>query len=516
MTQRRLRSLSVTVLLVSIAATVLAAAGEHDPGGDDAVHRKAVQDWVRAHRAKILDELVRLVSLPNVSKNTADLVVNATHLRSMLEQRGFEVRLLETATTPYIFARLAPAASASSGARAPVMLVYAHYDGQPVDPARWTVTPPFSPLLKGDRDDPDARLYGRSASDDKGPIVALLAAIDALRAGGIPPSVELKLLLDPEEEIGSPQVAAVLERHRDLLAADLLVFADGPVHQSGRPTVVFGNRGIVTVTLTVHGPSRALHSGHYGNWAPNPAQKLARLLASMKDAEGRVLVEGFYDDVLPLSDREREAIAAIPRVDESLRREFGIARPDGAGRTLEELINLPSLNVRGMASAWVGAQVRTIVPPSATAEIDMRLVKNVTPQAAVERLEAHLRKQGYTVVRDEPTAEQRLAHPDLVQVRSGHGTPATRTPIDTPLSHALITAVRRAVTEEPVLLPTLGGTVPMHRFETALGVPVYGLPIVNFDNNQHAPDENLRLGNLWRGIVLYASLLRMPPPAMPR
>jgi acetylornithine deacetylase/succinyl-diaminopimelate desuccinylase-like protein len=305
---------------------------------------------------------------------------------------------------------------------------------------------------------------------------------------------------------------AVLQQHARLLEADLLVFADGPVHQSGRPTVVFGNRGIVTVTLTVYGPARPLHSGHYGNWAPNPAEKLSRLLASMKDAGGRVLVPGFYDDVVPLSATEREALRAIPAVERELQAELGIAVPDGAGASLQAAINQPSLNVRGMASGSVGADARTIVPSTATAEIDMRLVENITPAAQVERLRAHVRGQGYEVVADEPDLATLRAHPGVARLTAGHGTPATRTPMDTPVSGAVIAAVRRAVSGEPVLMPTLGGTGPMHAFEMALGLPVYGVPIVNYDNNQHAPDENLRLGNLWDGIVIYASLLRLPPP----
>jgi len=503
----------LALALAGVSIPILGAAPARAPGGDaeDRRHRDAVTEWVTENRGKILEELRGFLGLANTSADMGSMRANAARLVEMLEARGLETKLLETETAPYIFARLAPE-GAPAGPRPPVVLFYAHFDGQPADPSRWTVGAPFAPTLRGDVSDPDARLYGRSSSDDKGTIIAMLAALDALRAAGLPPNIEAKLILDPEEEIGSPHLMDVLRAHADLLKADLMIFADGPVHQSGRTTVVFGTRGIVTMSLTVYGPDHPLHSGHYGNWAPNPAEKLAALLASMKNADGEALVEGFYDDVAPLSETEKEAIAAIPGVEESLRHDLLIARPDGAGRSLQSLINRPSLNVRGLAAAWVGGDSRTIVPATATAEIDLRLVRNIDPLGQVERVKAHIRKEGFFVVDEEPSAETRRAHANVILVTHGPGVAASRTPMDTPLSRALIVAVERASRVAPVLMPTLGGTGPLSHFEEALGLPVYGVPIVNPDNNQHSPDENLRLGNLWDGIVIYASLFRFPPP----
>jgi acetylornithine deacetylase/succinyl-diaminopimelate desuccinylase-like protein len=504
-------------LAAASAATLLLAAAPARPApdADDSRQREAVAAWVAGHRADIVAELTEFLTLPNVSADVADVRDCAAHLQGMLRRRGLETRLLEadgSGTAPYVFARL-PAGEKPAGGRPPVVLFYAHFDGQPTLADRWTVTRPFTPLLRGDVADPDARLYARSSSDDKGSIVALLAAIDALRGAGIPSGVEAKFIFDSEEELNSPHLEAVLARHADLLKSDLFIFADGPVHQSGRPTLAFGTRGNITVTLTAYGPAHEIHSGHYGNWAPNPAEKLAALLASMKDADGRVLVEGFYDDVRPLSESEKGAIAAAPPIENELESSLLIARPDGGGRGIQELINLPSLNIRGLSSGSVGPEARTIIPSSATAEIDLRLVRDIDPLRQVERLMAHARSRGYTVVETEPDGATRRARPNIVRITHGPPTAASRTPMDTPLSRAVIAAVRRASRQEAVLMPTLGGTGPLSRFETALGVPVYAVPIVNFDNNQHAPDENLRLGNLWDGIVTYASLLRLPPPA---
>ncbi|MFQ5670330.1 MAG: M20/M25/M40 family metallo-hydrolase [Acidobacteriota bacterium] len=501
----------LALILILQGLSPAPAHGSSPGPGDDTSHRQAVQGWVADHRQAVLDELMAFVSRRNVSGETDAMAENAAALRLLLEKRGLAAERWDSGGAPYLFARL-PAEAASPPGKTLVVLFYAHFDGQPVDPARWTVGSPFTPTLVGRPAQRDARLYGRSAADDKGPIIALLSALDALRAVGLPPTVETRFILDPEEESGSPHLGTVLEQHAGALRADMLIFADGPVHPSGRPTVVFGTRGIITMRLTVYGPAEAVHSGHYGNWAPNPAEKLAALLASMKDADGHVRVAGFYDDVRPLSASERHALAAVPRIENRLQDRLLIARPDGAGRSLQELINLPSLNVRGLGSGWVGRQARTIVPATATAEIDLRLVPDVDPLEQVERIKAHARRQGFFVVEKEPGAAVRRAHSLVVRITHGPGTPAARTSMDTELSRTLVGAVRRAGTMEPVLLPTLGGTGPLSHFHKALGIPVYGVPIANHDDKQHAPDENLRLGNLWDGIVVYASLLRLRAP----
>jgi acetylornithine deacetylase/succinyl-diaminopimelate desuccinylase-like protein len=504
----------VAWLIVALAAWIPSYAGSDtapDIAGEDDAHRGAVARYVAGHHKEILDELFRFLAIPNTSIDVASMRANAHHLVASLERRGMKARLLETDGAPYVFAVLEPEGTPAASPP-PTVLFYCHFDGQPVDPARWSAGAPFQPRLDGSMDDPDTRVYARSASDDKSPIIALLTAVDALRSAGIPPSTRAKFIFDPEEEIGSEHLRELLSRHASLLSADLMIFADGPVHQSGHPTVVFGTRGIVTVRLELFGPATHLHSGHYGNWAPNPAEKLAGLLASMKDGEGRVLVEGFYDDVVPLTQSDREAIRAVPPVEGALMEELLIARPDGGGSSLQELINLPSLNIRGLRSAWVKDEARTIIPSTAVAEIDMRLVKGVSPQAQVARIRNHVLKQGYHVVEGEPSEEVRRRHPLVVRLTHGEGVAAARTPTDTPLSRSVIEAVSRATTREPVLMPTLGGTGPLSLFEEILGLPVYAVPIVNPDNNQHGPDENLRLGNLWDGIVIYASLLRLPPP----
>jgi acetylornithine deacetylase/succinyl-diaminopimelate desuccinylase-like protein len=479
----------------------------------------AVREYRSMHERDILEELVGFLKLPNIAADSAAIRENAAALLRMMERRGIAAQLLETGGSPYVYGELSvPGATRT-------ILFYAHYDGQPVDPSRWTGHAPFVPVLRdgsletgativdlpaSGRLDPEYRLYARSASDDKSPIVAMMTALDALRAAALQPAADLKFLFEGDEEAGSPNLGRLVREHGDLLGADLVLAADGPSDPSGLPTLYFGARGIVSVELTVYGPLRPLHSGHYGNWAPNPAMRLAQLLATMKDpVSGKVLVDGFYDDVIPLSEFERAAIAAAPDDDRDQMFALAIAEPEAEGSRLL-LINEPSLNVRGLRSGWVGEEARTIVPDIAIADIDMRLVKDIDPGAQVDRLIAHIEGRGYHVVWNEPDAETRRKYPRLVYAQTSDGYPAFRTSMDLPVAGALIAAIERHTGLAAVKLPTLGGSVPLYQFTDVLGVPTVGLPIVNYDNNQHSPNENLRLGNLWSGIEVFAAAMLLP------
>jgi acetylornithine deacetylase/succinyl-diaminopimelate desuccinylase-like protein len=480
-----------------------------------------VRDYRLDNEDRIVRELAEFVAIPNVASDAPNIQKNAEHLVEMLEARGIETHLLPiTGRGPVVFGKLiTPTATRT-------VIFYAHYDGQPVDPAAWTDGTPFEPVLRSDAIEAggkripfpensakrpavykdDWRIYGRSASDDKSPIVALLAALDALRAKQIPLGVNLKVIFEGEEEAGSTNLAHTLELHKNLLGGDLLITADGPVHQSGRPLVFFGNRGDIGLDITVYGPVRALHSGHYGNWAPNPAMGLSRLLASMKDADGRVLIDGYYDDVTPLSELETKALGEMPVNDADLERELGIAKPEGSGKKLVELLQEPSLNIRGLQSAYVGEHAQNVVPDKAEASIDARLVKGEDPKNKFEQIVAFIKKQGYFVIDHEPTMEERRAHALIAKVIDQGGYRASRTAMDLPASKALVKVVQDATGGDTVIAPTLGGSVPMYIFED-LGLPWIGVPIVNYDNHQHSSDENLRLGHLWRGMEVYAAIL---------
>ncbi len=505
-------------LTVNAALAAMASLGAAQGGPSPGDIAKAVREYRVAHEQPIIQELVDLLAIPNVASDEPNIRRNADRLRAMLERRGFRVLFFEVPKRgPIVFADL-PAAGAAR-----TVVFYAHYDGQPTDPKAWTGTGPYEPGLRtnsieaggalrpfpgaGTPYEDDWRIYARSASDDKSPIVALLAAVDALAAKGIPRAVNLRIVLDSEEESGSPGLEQALAAHRDLVRGDLLVTGDGPVHPSGRPLLFYGNRGVFDFNLTVYGPVRGLHSGHYGNWAPNPAMRMAQLLASMKDASGRVLIDGFYADVVPLTARERAAVDALPQNDAEVMRELQFGEPEGGGRTLADLINEPSLNIRGLRSAYVGDESQNVVPDRAIASCDVRLVRNIDPDGQFARVLAHIEKQGYFVVRDrEPTPEERRTHARVARLDYGGGYPATRTSMDLPVSAAVTRVLDEALGGGVVKAPTLGGSVPMHLFDR-LGLPVIGVPIVNYDNSQHSHNENLRIGHFWRGIETYAALL---------
>ena len=506
-------------LLAILALTAMPAVSTPATQAPGAEVVAAADTYRRANEHRILGELLEFLRIPNVASDRPNIRANAAWLLRALEQRGVAARLIETEGPPYVLGELrTPGATRT-------LLFYCHYDGQPADPARWIGHDPWQPVFRNGRledgaeiiplptggIDPQWRIYARSASDDRAPIIMLLSALDALREAGIATQSNIKFLFEGDEEAGSPHMSDVAERHRDELAADVVFFADGPKHPSGRPTLDFGARGIVTVQLTVYGPAQPLHSGHYGNWAPNPAMRLAQLLASMKDPDtGRVLIEGWYDDRTPLTETELAALARVPDDPAQSPETLGFARPEGEWERRVEAITYPSLNVRGMRSAWVEGETRTIVPDAAIAELDLRLVLDIRPDAQVERLRAHIREQGFHIIDQEPDAATRAAHPMLIRISRGEfGYPASRTSMDLPISRAAIERLRDSFGVEPVATPTIGGSVPLYAFTETLGVPTIIVPTVNHDNTQHAPTENLRIENLWRGIEVLAVLLTL-------
>jgi acetylornithine deacetylase/succinyl-diaminopimelate desuccinylase-like protein len=477
-----------------------------------------LRDWVARNEAAVVRQAVELYSIPNVASDSVNIRRNAARLLELLRARGADARLLESPAggPPAVFGELR-----TEGATRTIVL-YAHYDGQPVATGPW-LGDPWQPVLRtfangvagdvvplpatGERVDPELRIYARSASDDKGPIVAMLAALDALRASGIRPRVNVKFFFEGEEEAGSPHLGPLLEAHRDLLAADVWIFADGPVHVSGAPQLVLGVRGVAGVTLTTFGPSRALHSGHYGNWAPNPAVTLAHLLTSLRDINGRILMDGFYDDVTPPTDAEREAAARLATTDDSVRRSLRLGRTEADNAASAVRIMQPALNVRGLRAGGVGTSATNAIPVSASASIDFRLVPRQTPERIRANLERHIAGLGFDVVQTLDAVSAHLSRERVVLVEWDGGYRATRTSLEHPVTRTLAALTERAFGRAPFIAPTLGGSLPMYLFEETLRAPLVVLPMVNADNTQHAPDENLRLRNLFDGIVLYGTII---------
>jgi len=501
----------------SVLALALAAQAAGADPLDLIQLRQEVRAWRTAHEKEVVGELSGLLALPNVAADRADIRRNADHLLEMLRRRGFQARLLTAGDSPpAVYGELS-----APGAKRTVVF-YAHYDGQPADPEDWGGNDPWKPVLRTGAPGPDTkdvdlasapaplnpewRLYARSASDDKGPIEAMLAALDALKAAGVKPSVNIKMLLEGEEEDGSPHLTSILEAHRDVLEADAWILGDGPVHQTRRMQVVFGARGVMGLEVTAYGPARALHSGHYGNWAPNPAALLVELLAGLRGPNGEIRIAGFEDDLRPLSESEKAASAAMPFVEDALRQELAVGWTEGGDERLQDRVMRPALNIRGLQCAQVGKGARNAIPTEATASIDFRLVPDQTPEKVRERTDAYVRSLGFHVVHDVPDLETRRTHAKVVRLNWDDGYAAARTSLDLPVSRAVVRTIEAMQGGPVIQVPMLGGSVPMSMFTDTLKVPVIIVPIVNHDNNQHAAHENLRLQNLWDGIETFAAL----------
>lgn len=501
---------------------VLAAAALAVPAAPALAQRPTSEQIRQAARAQAPEafSLYRdLLSLPNDAHHPDDILRLLEWLEGAFRERDFHTSRLPTAGSDLLLAeRTVPGASRT-------VLVYLQSDGQPVDPSKWEQESPYRPVLKqrtgngkweiipwerleGERDD-EWRVFARSASDSKGPIAQFLSALDAMERLGARPDFNLRVIVDTEEEMGSPNLPPAVRQFRDRLAADMLVIFDGPPHASGAPTLKFGARGIAQFTLTTHGPRVPQHSGHYGNFAPNPAIRLAEILASMKDEHGRVTIPGWYDGV-QLDPATRAILAAVPDDDRAIMRQLGIAGRDSVGASLQEAVQYPSLNVRGLQSGWVGDEVRTIVPATATAEVDIRLVKESDGERLLELVRRHIESLGYHLVEGEPTEEDRQRHPKLASFRGDVSYGAFRTEFDSEPGRWLTGALRHLYGADPIRIRTSGGSIPISPFVETLGIPAVSVPTVNPDNNQHSPNENLRVGSFVEGIAIMLAVLAEP------
>jgi acetylornithine deacetylase/succinyl-diaminopimelate desuccinylase-like protein len=503
-------------LLAAIAVILLpACAAAQTPSHSPQQVRDLVREYRRLHEAGIVRDFARLLALPNVASDTANIRANASFIMDLLQQRGFSTLALNVpGAPPAVYGEL------KSPGATHTLLWYAHYDGQPVDRAQWTADPWQPALREGAVDsktvpldslksplDPEWRIYARSAGDDKAPIQALLTAIDALKAADVPLSVNLKVFFEGEEEAGSPHLERIFHENREVLKGDLWLLSDGPVNQTRRMQLFFGARGVTDLELTVYGPARVLHDGHYGNWAPNPAALLVDLLSHMRDAGSHILIPGFYDDVRPLTAAERNAIAQSPPVDAQLKQELALGWTESNGAALPLAITQPSLNLRGIQAGNVEEKAQNAISTVAKASIDFRLVPNQTPEHVRELVEKFIIQQGFYVVRQAPDLETRRRHARLIKLNWGPGYKAARTALDDPAVLPVVRSIEETLGAPIVKMPLLGGSVPMYLFTDLLHTPVVGLPIANHDNNQHGANENLRLQNLWDGIEVFAGIL---------
>lgn len=474
-----------------------------------------IEKAVRIALPKAIEDFRAFLQIPNDGHYPDQINANMNWVSKAFENRGFKTQVIKTPGAPHVFAEK------QFVKKGKTVLFYLQIDGQPVDPAAWDQESPFKAALKVEKNgqweeinwenftsdfNPDWRIYARSASDSKGPAMCFLTALSILENKKVKPNFNIKVIMDFQEEMSSPQLEWVVKNNKELLQADMVLIMDGTRHVSNLPTLCFGARGIATVTLKVYGPRNALHSGQYGNYAPNPVFAMSKLLAGLKDDGGRVTLPGFYDGVT-LTEEDKKALSEIPEDMDEINNTLGIAKPDAVGATYQEAMQYPTLNVRGLRAAWVGKEVRTIIPEEAIAEIDMRLVVETPGDKMVGLLKQYVELHGFHLVDGEPTDDERMKYPKLASMTYGLGSEPFRTDLNTELGHWLSRAHTKMFGENYVKVRTTGGSQPIAPFIQTLNVPAVSVRIPNPDNSIHSPNENIRVGNFFEGIETMVGVL---------
>ena len=432
------------------------------------------------HRQRDLDDLFRLLRQPSISAQNIGVTECAALVQELLTGAGFVPRLFPTSGHPMIYAERCNAPGK------PTVLIYGHYDVQPPDPLDQWLSPPFEPTIR------DGRIYSRGAGDNKGQFFAQICGARAWleTAGKLP--VNVKILLEGEEETGSPHIAEFVAENRNLLSADLVYTSDGPVLDDNHPEIVFGVRGVLSLELRARGANSDLHSGNWGGIAPNPAWTLAHLLGTMMNANYDVTVEGFYDSVRPVTHLMDSAMDKIPLDPAAALASIGIDRlppPLGLGY-FERLMSRPTMTINGLTSGYQAAGSKTVLPASAVAKMDMRLVADQSPDDIYEKIVRHVKKHA----------------PGVEVVYQGAMEPSS-TPLDHPFAETIRRAVTRGFGKAPIDLPALGGSLPDAVWTKTLGLPSFLVPYCNSDERNHAPNENMEVERFFAGIRTAASLI---------
>lgn len=439
-----------------------------------------VFSYVDSQRSEMLALLVDYLRRPSISAHGEGIAEVADHIAGILRGIGLQTQIIQTDGWPMVFGDMAgPEGS-------PTVLLYGHYDVQPPDPLDEWISPPFEPTIR------NGRLYARGVGDNKGQHLAQILGVKSLLEthGSLPCSV--KVLLEGEEEIGSPQMPAFARAHRDLLAADLIITSDGPVDDSGRSRIVFGVRGGINFTLRARGANQDLHSGNWGGVAPNPIWTLVHLLATMKDAQGRILIDGFYDNVLPLTEAEQAALNELPVDVDAVKAHLDIDELDQpVDRGYHERLSAwPTFTINGFHGGYGGPRSKSVVPHEAFVKCDMRIVEAQTADEIFEKVVDHVRRVA----------------PGVDVIRHGSMDPS-KTPLDSRFVAPIRQGIVAAQGQEPLLLPTLGASLPDYVFTKVLGMPAFNVPYANPDESNHAPNENLEIERFYMGVKTGAAML---------
>ena len=476
------------------------------------------QNWDSRIDEKLLSVLNKhkaLVSIPNLPVNVPEMERNMKWVTAQYQRVGFSIKQLPSSTLPVLFAERIIDENLKT------ILFYFHLDGQPVDPKAWDQEDPFTPVLKAKKQEKwvainwdelnhgindEWRIFARAAADDKAPIIMMLSALELLKEQSQNPKFNIKIIFDLEEEYSSNGFLSTLKKYKENYTADYMIIMDGPAHTSNKPTLTFGCRGIATCSITTYGAKLPQHSGHYGNYAPNPVFRLSKLLATMKDDNGRVLIKDYYKGI-NIDAEVTKTLNSVPYNAKELNASLGINDSEKVGNNYQKSLQYPSLNIRQVGTSWKGEKLKTIIPKTATAHIDVRLVAETDGATQLEKIRKHIEAQDFYVLDREPTNEERIKHPKIVKFIASPGVNAFRTDLDSEFGKKLKTAIKKEFKTDPIVIRTMGGTVPIIPAINELNIPAIIVPMVNMDNNQHSPNENIRIGNIRNGIKTCIAIL---------
>lgn len=447
---------------------------------DNANELSIVFEDVERNRQNYIDRLLDYLRHPSISAYGEGMGEVADYLANWLSSLGMETRLMPTPGWPLVLGkRIHPDKKLT-------VLLYGHYDVQPPDPLEAWITPPFEPTIR------DGRIYARGAGDNKGQHFAQILAIESLLEcfGELPCNVIV--LLEGEEETGSPHIEQFIREHKDELPTDLVIISDGPVDVSGRSRLEFGVRGVISFDLRAHGANTDLHSGNWGGVAPNPLWTLVHLLSTMKNKDGYITVEGFYDNVDAPTKLERKALDNLPIDIEAIKRELELKDFDAPiDRPFYDRLALyPTLTINGIHGGYGGPGSKTVLPHEAIAKCDIRLVESQTVDEIFAKVEAHVKRHS----------------PDVEFVRQD-GMEPSKTPLDSQFAEPIFQAILAAQGEEPFIVPAMGGSLPNYVFTKIMKLPTYVVPYANFDEANHAPNENIEIERFIKGIKTGAAML---------
>lgn len=437
-------------------------------------------DYIEENQASYVERLMEYVRKPSISVGRVGIDEAADYITGIMVKAGLEARIHPTKGCPIVLGRRLESETA------PTILLYGHYDVQPPDPIDAWISPPFEPEVR------NGRIFGRGVGDNKGQHLAQILAIEALLAHQEKLPCNIIMLLEGEEETGSPQLAGFVRDNRQNLKADLTIIADGPVHETGRPCILFGVRGVISFDLKATGANRDLHSGNWGGIAPNPLWQLVHLLASMKNESGQITIDGFSKNVKSPTEMELELLSNLPDDTDAIKKNLNVTHLDPSSANIfgERTAFLPTLTINGFHGGYDGPGSQTVLPSSATVKCDIRLVANQTVAEIVEKVAAHVKK-----------------HAPEIEIVFHDGMEPSKTPVDSPYTEPIQRAIHAAQNVKPLLVPSLGGSLPTYAFTNILNLPTFGVPYANPDQNNHAPNENLEISRFVSGIKTGVALM---------